>query len=60
MRNLEMKLSSDKKILTLSIDLSVRYGRSKSSKTIIIASTDGNVSIPGAEEHKIGVNVYTG
>ena len=29
-----------------------------SGKTIIIATTEGNVSIPGAEDKKIGLNVY--
>ncbi len=27
-------------------------------KTIIIASTEGNVVIPGHEEAKVGLNVY--
>jgi hypothetical protein len=28
-------------------------------KSTIIASTEGNVSVPGKEEVKIGLNVYT-
>jgi hypothetical protein len=31
---------------------------SASGKTIIIASTEGNVAIPDHEEAKIGLNVY--
>jgi hypothetical protein len=36
-----------------------RFGMSSSGKTIIIASTEGNQSIPEHEEIKIGLNVYT-
>lgn len=45
-------------ILKIEIDLTREFGPSSSGKTIIIASTEGNVSIPGAEEKKIGLNVY--
>jgi len=34
------------------------FGPSASGKTIIIATTEGNVSIPGFEEKKIGLNIY--
>jgi hypothetical protein len=34
------------------------FGPSASGKTIIIATTEGNVSIPGSEEKKIGLNIY--
>jgi len=40
------------------IDSSKEFGPSSSGKTTIIASTEGNVSIPGAEDKKIGLNVY--
>lgn len=55
MKNVELKV--DGTILTISIDLSKEFGPSSSGKTTIIASTEGNVSIPGREE-KIGLNVY--
>ncbi len=55
MKNVEMKVEGD--LLTITIDLSKDFGPSKSGKTIIIASTEGNKSIPG-KEHKIGLNVY--
>ena len=58
MKNINLKVKD--KTLTITIDLSTRYGRSKSGKTIIIASTEGNVSVPGVEEIKVGVNCYTG
>ena len=44
-------------ILTIKVDLSKEFGPSASGKTIIIASTEGNVTIPNREE-KIGLNVY--
>jgi len=45
-------------ILTIKVDLTKEFGPSSSGKTIIIASTEGNVSIPEQEEKKIGLNVY--
>ena len=45
-------------ILTIKIDLTKEFGPSASGKTIIIATTAGNVSIPGDEEKKIGLNIY--
>lgn len=45
-------------ILILSIDLTQNFGLSGSGKSEIIASTGGNVSLPGLGEVKIGLNVY--
>lgn len=56
MKNTEMKLEGD--TLIIKVDLSKEYGPSSSGKTIIIASTEGNVAIPGREEVKVGLNVY--
>jgi hypothetical protein len=56
MKNVEMKVDGD--ILTITVDLSQEFGPSSSGKTIIIASTEGNVSIPGIEDKKVGLNVY--
>ena len=50
-----MKL--DGNILTIKVDITKEYGPSSSGKTIIIASTEGNVSVPERDE-KIGLNVY--
>ncbi len=55
MKNVEMRVEGD--LLTITIDLSKEYGPSSSGKTIIIASTEGNVTVPDREE-KIGLNVY--
>jgi hypothetical protein len=56
MKNVEM--SVDGNILTIKVDLTKDFGPSTSGKTIIIASSEGNQSIPGKEAVKIGLNVY--
>ncbi len=56
MKNVEMAV--DGNMLTIKVDLSKEFGPSSSGKTIIIASTEGNQSVPGKEEAKIGLNVY--
>jgi hypothetical protein len=55
MKNVKTRVEED--TLVIEIDLSQDFGPSKSGKTIMIASTEGNVSIPGRTE-KIGLNVY--
>jgi hypothetical protein len=55
-KNIETKVQGEKLIIT--VDLSKSYGLSGSGKSEIIASTEGNISLPGHEEVKIGVNVY--
>jgi hypothetical protein len=55
MKNVEIKVEGN--ILTIKVDLSKEFGPSSSGKTIIIASTEGNVAVPDREE-KIGLNVY--
>ena len=57
MKNCEMKLNGN--ILTITVDISKEFGKSASGKSIIIASTEGNVSIPEKEDIKIGLNVYS-
>lgn len=56
MRNCEMKIEGDK--LLIEIDLTQDFGPSKSGRTIIIASTQGNVDV--RDGIKIGVNCYKG
>ena len=56
MKNVEMKMEND--ILIIKVDLTKEFGPSASGKTIIIASTEGNISIPDKENIKIGLNVY--
>ena len=56
MKNVEMKVDGQKLIIT--VDLSKEFGKSSSGKTTIIATTAGNVSVPGHDEIKIGLNCY--
>jgi hypothetical protein len=56
MKNVEMTV--DGEILIIKVDLSKEFGPSSSGKTIIISSTEGNVSVPDREEVKVGLNVY--
>jgi hypothetical protein len=55
MKNVDMTIDGD--MLTIKVDLTKEFGPSSSGKTTIIASTEGNVTVPGREE-KIGLNVY--
>lgn len=55
MKNVEMTVEGA--MLTIKVDLTKEFGPSASGKTIIIASTEGNVTIPGRQE-KVGLNVY--
>lgn len=55
MKNVEMVV--DKNVLTIQINLDKDFGPSKSQKTIIIASTEGNQPVPGTGA-RIGLNVY--
>lgn len=56
MKNVDMAVQGD--TLIIKVDLSKDYGPSSSGKTVIIASTEGNIAIPDNEEIKIGLNVY--
>jgi hypothetical protein len=55
MKNVEMSVEGT--ILTIKVDLSKEFGLSASEKNVIIASTEGNVTVPNRDE-KIGLNVY--
>ncbi len=55
MKNVEMTVSGN--VLTIKVDLTKEFGPSASGKTTIIASTEGNITIPEREE-KVGLNVY--
>jgi hypothetical protein len=54
MKNIEIKVNG--KVLTLTVDLSKSLGPSKSGKSQVIASTEGNIDIEGGAT--IGLNVY--
>ena len=55
MKNVEMSVEGS--VLTIRVDLSKEFGPSSTGKTIIIASTEGNVTIPNRQE-KVGLNIY--
>jgi hypothetical protein len=56
MKNIDMKLEGQKLVIT--VDITKDFGESKSGKSITIASTEGNISIPEHEDIKIGLNIY--
>lgn len=55
MKNVEMAVNGN--TLTITVDLTKEFGPSSSGKTIIIASTEGNFTLPGRGE-VVGLNVY--
>lgn len=57
MKNVEMRVNGN--ILTVTVDLAKRFGKSSSGKSIIIASTEGNQPVPDTDGVKIGLNIYT-
>lgn len=56
MRNVELAITGT--VLTIKVDLTKTFGPSKSGKTTIIASTEGNVGVPTREDVRVGLNVY--
>jgi hypothetical protein len=56
MENIEFEVQGD--LLVITVDLSQELRTSASGKSVIIATTGGNVGVPGCEEVKVGLNVY--
>jgi hypothetical protein len=56
MKNVEIKVQGNTLIIT--VDLSKSFGLSSSGKSEMVATTAGNVSVPGREEVKVGLNIY--
>jgi len=56
MKNVEMTVAG--RVLVINVDLTKEFVPSSSGKTILIASTEGNVSAPGSEDVKVGQNLY--
>jgi hypothetical protein len=54
MKNIDIETKGT--TLTITIDLSKEFGRSKSGKTIIIATTGGNKEV--ADGVHMGLNIY--
>jgi len=55
MKNVVMAVNGN--LLTITVDLAKTYGPSKTGKTIIVASTEGNMPVEGRTEI-IGLNIY--
>jgi hypothetical protein len=57
MTNVEINKTGNK--LTITVDLSKNSGPSKSGKSIVIASTEGNNLIDPEKKIYLGLNVYS-
>ena len=56
-KNVAMRIEGDK--LIVEVDLTKDFGNSKSGKTVIVASSEGNASLPEPYDNiKMGLNVY--
>ena len=56
MQNVAFEVQGDQ--LIIRVDLSQELGVSSSGKSVIIATTGGNMAVPGWEAVKVGLNVY--
>jgi hypothetical protein len=57
MTNVQTSIKGD--ILTITVDLSKRFNKSKSGKTTVIATTSGNAPLNHTSGAVVGLNVYT-
>lgn len=56
MKNVRMSVKDG--VMTLVVDLKKDFGPSKSGKTVIVATTGGNVEVVEGSGTFIGLNVY--
>lgn len=56
MKNLDMKVTGSKLVIT--VDLKKEFGKSKSGKNVIIATTEGSTRIEGTDGVVAGINIY--
>ncbi len=56
MKNVQMIVEHG--TLIIKVDLTKEIGPSSSGKNVIIATTGGNIDVPGVDDTKIGLNVY--
>lgn len=56
MKNVDIKVSGTTAVIT--VDLAARLGKSASGKSETVASTEGNVEVPGFPGLRIGLNAY--
>lgn len=58
MKNVKLKIDGNQLVIT--VDLTKRHGQSKSGKTTIVATSEGNAPLPHPFEHiAFGLNAYT-
>ena len=57
MRNVSYEVVKGDK-LVITVDLKAARSPSKSGKTAIVASSDGNVDVDGFPGMKMGINIY--
>lgn len=57
-QNVTIEPGAKKDTLTLTIALDAELGESSTGKSVKVASTGGNVPVPGRPELRIGVNVF--
>lgn len=59
MENVKMAVKGT--VLTIEVDLAHRGAKSSTGKTTRVASTEGNIAIPGYSDAdlKVGLNVFT-
>jgi hypothetical protein len=55
MKNVTMSLSGN--TLTITLDITKDFGLSASGKSMTVASTSGNITVPGTDL-KLGLNAY--
>jgi hypothetical protein len=55
-KNIDISVNGD--ILRIEIDLAKDFGKSKSGKTLVVASSEGNVPVPDHPNMRLGINVY--
>lgn len=57
-KNVKFEVDAKKKTLTITVDLTKEFGKSKSGKSVVIGSTEGNTAVEGTDGVKVGLNVY--
>ena len=55
MKNVTLEVNGSTLVIT--IDLSKKYGASSTGKSVIVASSEGIIPIPGSEA-SLGINVF--
>lgn len=60
MENVKFDTTSQPGKLLIEVDLAHKGGKSSTGKTTRVASTEGNVPVPGLDPNiKVGLNIFT-